>query len=360
MRFNAPYIPDGPYAKRLAQLGRRLYAIHFSLYDPLLSDARIRLRKLDLQTLIEGLKSLPIPRKYLLANGRFQPAGIYTAGSGLTRLTQQLDQLATHGVLDGIIFSDPYFLKALSDAAPDLASRLEAVPSINFMIDTAEKLDAVLAMVADTGFRPPAKITLDRSLNRRPSSLGRLCAAIRKDYPDLKIELLANEGCLNHCAYRSTHEALIAAANIGAPVDTFRLNRDLGCRRRLNEAPHKILASPFIRPEDLHRYAETADIVKLCGRTLGPAFLSCIVTAYAAGSYDGNLLDLLDAANWMARQWNLPNAGLPEDLMDRLTACEQNCDKCLVCRDLFRQYAQPLPVSIEDYGGRNRLDLNPE
>jgi len=353
MLLNVPYIPDGPYAKRLALLGRRLYAVHFSLYDPVLSDARIRVRTLDLQTLIDGLKHLPVPRKYLLANGRFQPAGHYTEGSGPVRLTQQMDQLATQGVLDGIIFSDPYFLKALSDAAPDLASRIEAVPSINHMIDTAAKLDAVLTMVADTGFRPPAKITLDRSLNRRPNALGRLCAAIRKDHPNLKIELLANEGCLNHCAYRSTHEALIAAANTGIPVDTYRLNRDLGCMRRLNQAPHKILASPFIRPEDVHRYDETADIVKLCGRTLGPAFLGRIVTAYSAGSYDGNLLDLLDAANWMAQRWHLCNAALPDDLMDRLTACKQDCGKCLVCRDLFGQYAKRLPVNLANHGSKN-------
>lgn len=351
LSFNAPYIPGDAYTRQLARLDRQLYAVHFSLYDGAVSDARVRLRCQDPRTLIDGLKRLAFPRKYLLANGRFQPAGHYRADSGLDRLIRQMARLQTAGVLHGIIFADPYLLKALSDAAPDLAARLEAVPSINFMIDTAAKLASVLALVAGTRFRPPAKITLDRALNRQPRALDQLAAFIRKNHPGLRIELLANEGCLNHCPFRATHEALIAAANDGAAADTFQLNRDLGCMRHLAQAPHRILASPFIRPEDLHRYTGVADIIKICGRTLGPAFLTRTLAAYAARYHDGNLFDLLDAAHWMAQRWELPNAALPAGLLDRLTACGQDCDTCEACLALFQRHARRLPLHLEAFEG---------
>jgi collagenase-like PrtC family protease len=217
------------------------------------------------------------------------------------------------------------------------------------MIDSVAKLEAVLALVHASRFLPPGKIPLDRALNRCPGALREMVAVIRKRYPDVLVELLANEGCLNHCAFRATHESLIAAANAGIPIDTFCLNRDFGCVRILSEAPHRILASPFIRPEDLPHYTDVADIIKISGRTLGGAFLRRAVAAYTAGRYDGNLLDLLDAAHWMGQQWDLPNGKLPADLLERLTACDQTCTACTVCREIFDRHARALPMHLQTF-----------
>ncbi len=349
MRLNVPYLPEETYTNWLSRLGQRLYAVYFSLNDPDLGDARVRLRPPNLNLLIDGLQRLTACRKYLLANGRFQSAGRYLAGDGLVGIIQQFERLYSSNVLDGIIFSDPYLLKALSDTAPDLVSRLEAIPSINFMIDSPPKLEAVLTMIADTRFLPPDKITLDRSLNRRPQHLRSVAAHIRKQYPKIKIELLANEGCLNHCPFRATHEALISAVNAGMDADTFRLNRDLGCMRRLSQAPHQILTSPFIRPEDLRSYSDAADIIKICGRTLGPDFLTRIIAAYNEESYSGNLLDLLDAAHWMAEKWHLSNKELPADFSNQLNNCDQLCSTCPTCRDFFKRHARPLPIGFKRF-----------
>lgn len=347
MLFNVPFIPDSAYIDDLSRLGKTIYAVYFSLYQPMVADARIRLENRDIQDLIDGLKRIPLPAKYLLANGRFQSADNYLARDGLAPLIGYLERLVEEGVLDGIVFSDFYFLKALSKATPQLAAQLEAMPSINFMIDSPEKYNAVMAMVDNSGFRMPRKMTLDRSLNRRPKALHDLAEHIRKHHGGMRIELLANEGCLNHCAFRSTHEALISAANAGISMDTFGLNRDLGCIRTLSETPYAIMASPFIRPEDMDRYSDVADIIKICGRTLGGAFLSRVVKAYATGHYDGNLFDLLDSTSWMGQHWDLPNGRLPANFFDRLFRCDQNCSACSVCRDLFKQFAQALPLHFE-------------
>jgi len=352
MRLNVPFIPDDDYVRFLAGLGDALEAVHYSLYDSVVSDARIRLQAVPEQRLAFRLRRLPGVRKYLLANGRFHAPERYRTPEGLAALVRRLDRLKTVGVIDGLIFSDPYLLTAVSDAAPELAAGIEAIPSINFMIDTTPKLVTVMEMIGNTRFRLPGKILLDRSLNRRPTALRYLSAEIRRRWPQIQVELLVNEGCLPACPYRSTHEALIAAVNTGAVIDTYGINRDLGCIRHLFRTPHRILASPFIRPEDMHRYAKWVDVFKICGRTLGPDYLQRTVAAYITGAYDGNLLDLLDAANWMADRWLLDNRKLSPPMVDRLMSCGNDCSGCGHCRQWFQRCARPQPLKIDAYAAR--------
>jgi collagenase-like PrtC family protease len=346
--LNVPFIPDPQYAAFLSGLGRQIFAVHFSLYDPQIGDARVRLHTIDMQTPIRLLRTIPGPKKYLLVNGRFHLPQSYGMDGGTSALLQPLEKIQAAGVADGIIFSDPFLLLALSDAAPDLAGRFEAVPSVNFSIDSVQKLEAVLDLIRRSRFRMPGKICLDRSLNRRPQALADLVAIARRRWPQIKFELLANEGCLPQCPFRSTHEALIAAANARFGIDGLRLNRDLGCMRMLSESPHRIFASPFIRPEEMQRYGDLVDIFKICGRTLGREFLMRTVAAFSAQHYAGNLLDLLDASHWMAEKWEILNPQLPEDLFDRLTGCDQLCSTCTHCRDLFQHLARPRPFTLPD------------
>jgi collagenase-like PrtC family protease len=349
--LNVPFLPDANYVGFLAGIGPRLHAVHFSLFDPALNDARVRQRAVAPRPLIDLLKRLPGPKKYLLANGRFHLPPTYQ-GDGLSRLIGRLEALCDAGVLDGLIFADSYLLTALADAAPGLAAELEAVPSVNFRIDNLTRLEVLLELVAGLGFLPPEKIPLDRSLNRRPKALTVLSRDVRRRWPDVKLELLANEGCLNHCPFRSTHEALIAAANGGLGVDTHRLNRDLACLRILNREPHRILASPFIRPEEVARYKGVAHMVKVCGRTLGLTFLERVVGAYVSGRYEGNLFDLLDASHWMAERWELPNNELPGDLLTTLSSCGQRCGPhcatCATCEQVFGRHARLKPWELRD------------
>lgn len=356
--LNVPFLPEPSYISFLNDLGPRLHAVHFSLHDPVLCDARVRLEQVSLQTTIDLLARLPGPKKYLIANGRFQPKGTYIGPVGLSGLIERLERLLDAGVLDGLIFADSYLLTALGDTAPAIVSRLEAIPSVNFSIDSIGQLKVLMDLVVAGGFRLPGKITVDRDLNRRPARLASLSKAIRRRWPMLKIELLANEGCLMYCPFRSTHEALIAATNNATcsdgHFDTQRLNEGLACQRQLTQFPHRILASPFIRPEDVCRYQGSADLIKVCGRTLGAGFLERSVAAYAQCRYRGNLLDLLDAAHWMADRWNIPNGDIPENFLDVLSACEQDCTDCDFCRTHFDHHARSKKLQLQDW--RNSKD----
>ena len=125
--------------------------------------------------------------------------------------------------------------------------------------------------------------------------------------------------------------------------DTLRLNRDLACMRLFNHAPHRVFMSPFIRPEDMDHYAASADIIKICGRTLGKGFLTRTIDAYAMGRYGGNLLDLLDTTHWMAGRWDIPNQALPENLFDILT---DSHNLSSAGKSLFDHYAKPKSLHI--------------
>lgn len=347
--LNIPFLPDDDYLHFLLENEQRLQSVHFSLQGALLQDARIHIENVSTQELKESLSQLKKPKKYLLANGRLHPAAVYGRGKEFQPLISTLEQLLESNLLDGLIFADSYMLVALADAAPSLAAAIEAIPSVNFQVDTIEKLAALVDLIQTTGFKTPRKITLDRNLNRNPDRLSTLKAAMGVRWPKMAVELLANEGCLSHCPFRATHEALISMANCTSDrVDTRQLNDNLACVRWLTASPFRILSSPFIRPEDMSFYAEKTDVIKLCGRTLGPKFLKQTVSAYLEGSFHGNLLSLLDASQWMADIWNLPNQSLPGDFLEKMIGCKLDCSTCSQCKTWFEHLASVEPMQILD------------
>jgi collagenase-like PrtC family protease len=216
------------------------------------------------------------------------------------------------------------------------------------MLDSFAKVEAQLASIRETGFRTPAKIILDRSLNRDLDRLAALAQQLRDLQPGIRIELLANEGCLPYCPCKLSHDAYIALANLDGRDLTHDLNCRAGCIRLLEEQPHRLLQSPFIRPEDVDLYLYHVDTIKLCGRTLGARFLENVITAYRRRRYDGNLLDLLDATAWLAERLYVDNRMLSFDFAAMLAQCDNRCDQCGFCRELFTAIAHPLPLVIED------------
>jgi len=262
---------------------------------------------------------------------------------------QVINRLIDENCLHGLLIADFYLLQTLSRYAPDTAAALEAVPSINCMIDNFDRLHAAFEIIAASRFKMPSKCILDRSLNRDPARLQQITTRIHKHYPDLKIELIANEGCLPYCPFKPAHDAHIAFANMTCDgADIFRLNNDFGCVGLLNDRPEVLFRSPFIRPEDVGCYEEMTDIIKICGRTLGPDFLINTVGAYLAGKYEDNLLNLMDTMEWLSHRLHVANDKLPPDFLDRITNCTGQCDVCSYCRTLFTEYARWLPIRLRN------------
>jgi len=333
--LDVPFIPDARYAAFLRENKDRLSSVHFGLYDPATPDARVKTISLPLSALADELAGLAGVRKYALINSRFHPGEYYEGGPGLRALAAKLEFLLEAGLIDGIVFADQYCIQALSDHFPSLASSLEAVPSVNAMIDRFERAASALRYLEFTRFKPPGKLILDRCLNRDAAGLSTTIARIREAYPGITIELLANEGCLYQCPFKPAHESHIALTSGAFARDkTFGLNVGRGCVRYYFNDPAQFFRSPFIRPEDGERYAPCADALKLCGRTRGPEVMTRIVSAYLDGEYHGNLLDLMDAMEGLSGRIHIPNHEIPDDFTDQINGCSRLCGSCGYCQGL--------------------------
>jgi len=353
--LDVPFLPEDGYVEFLNNCSGEIDCVQFSLHSGRRLDSRIQLETLDLhERCIELLGRLPGPRKYGLLNSRFYGPALFTDRQSLKSVINILDRCAERGVINGIIYCDHYLLQLLSNEAPDLAGALEAVPGINTLLDSYAKVEAQLGYIGETRFRQPGKIILDRSLNRDLDRLADTARRCRRSFPDLKLELLANEGCLARCPFKLSHDAYIALGNHHGQDCTYLLNRGLGCMRLVDEQPHRILQSPFIRPEDVDLYLCHIDTIKLCGRTLGSEFLQRAISAYLDRRYDGNLLDLLDTLQWLAPSLYVDNPSLSFDFANMLSMCDNQCDSCGFCKDLFASISRPLPVRIRD----NRIAVN--
>jgi hypothetical protein len=354
MLLDVPFLPDPGYVDFLAGNTESLLAVHFSLHAPEALDARLQLETTDADRLASLLTRLPGPKKYALLNSRLHHPDHYADAARMKSLVERLETLVKANVLDGVTVADAYFLKALGRAGPEIAGSLEAVPSVNAMLDSAARARAWLPTIESSGFRAPGKINLDRSLNRDLPRLERAAEECRRLLPGASLVLLANEGCLPHCPYKPAHDAHIALANMGAAGQrTFELNRTLGCVDHLLAAPHECLASPFIRPEDAGRYNGLADGLKVCGRTLaGPRRLQHIVAAYLRGKFSGNLLELMDSLDWLAERYVLRNDRLPANFWETVCGCDRACGDCGWCASVFESAAEPRPAGLADFRER--------
>lgn len=348
--LDVPFLPDPDYVEFLATFQPALHSVHFSLYLDNIPDGRHRPNIVPaFADLAPALARLPGPKKYALLNSRFHHPRLYGDKAALQKIIMALDTLLTAGALHGITIVDFYLLQALSDTSPETCGQLEAAPGINCMLDSFARIQAYCDTVTRTAFKPPAKLNLDRSLNRNLSELATISQQCRRHFPGVKLTLLANEGCLDRCPFKLTHDAQIAFANTGLIAnETHAANQELGCIRELTAHPAELFKSPFIRPEDLEHYEGMAEVIKLCGRTIGPAFLQRVVRAYADRGYTGNLLDLMDTMEWLARRLHVANEELPVDFLARLSSCDKNCRACSYCRELLEKTATPLPFQLED------------
>jgi hypothetical protein len=350
MKLSVPFIPDESYLCFLKKSAQCLESVYFPLVSGPVLDSRIRVKEADPDALVKALKQFKTIKKYCLLNSRFIDPRAYHDPHFLSQTMDQLEFLTHHAGINGFVFSDAYFLNALSRTSRDIIPDLEAVPGINCMMDSSQKAFAFFNLIEDTGFKMPGKIALDRSLNRDPARLEKTVREIKNRYPSMKIEVLANEGCMDLCPFKLTHDAQISFSNLGLSKTTHDLtNRTLGCHAYFFKNPERFFLSPFIRPEDLSFYKDIADTVKLCGRTLGSKFLMNCISAYRDASYDGNLLSLVDAAHWLSDHIHIDNKKLDPGFLSVLTSCSKDCRSCSTCSNLLLTTSRHKPFKIKAY-----------
>lgn len=353
MKLSVPFIADDPYIDFLVKNKSLLSSVYFALPDGPVLDARVQFGSLDLHFLQKHLPRLGKIKTYCLFNTRFITPDRYFDTRFLNQILDRLQALDSISGLSGIVFSDMYLLAALSKTGHKQVKFLEAVPGINMMLDNAPKAFSMLAAIRETCFKMPEKLVVDRSLNRDFNGLEKMVSAIRQACPDVGIELMANEGCLSHCPFKLTHDAQVSLSNTRlVPEMTHRISQVHGCHDFFQRHPHYFFSSPFIRPEDLAAYSHLADTVKISGRTLGSRFLIQAVNAYIHKSFDGNLLELMDATRFLADAYHVDNKQLGPDFLYTLAGCNHLCVNCTRCRDLFNRTARQQTLILKPYKDR--------
>jgi collagenase-like PrtC family protease len=347
MKLDVPFVPEAEHVALIKEYEYDIHSVYFTPSAHIASNARILGEEYNVQQLSANLAGIKA-RKYATLNGRFTPLEMY-AGERLDKLVEWISVLADSDCLNGILYLDFYMLKAL---APHLPNNVEAVPSINNSIDTAEKFFTHVKYLDDLGLPHPSKVILDRSLNRRIDDLHRTVSDIRA-HSDSKIVLLANEGCLYQCPFKVNHDVVIGMFNdhtrsgavsmrkaSSADFDIRKLNEDLGCIDHLDNNFDEFFKIPFIRPEDLKEYEGIVDVVKFSGKVKGTQFNRKVIEAYLRGSFDGNLLDILDAPGSQSERRYVHNDMLNNGFHKKLTTCDKRCTHCDYCRVLNRRVVQ--------------------
>ena len=235
----------------------------------------------------------------LLMNGNCYGSRALSRGF-FQRLGDTVDLIASRWGLAAVTTASPLIAKFLRANFPNLGRRA----SVNMEIGTPEGVEYVQEYF-DSFY-------CKREFNHRPELLTRMrefCRARGK-----KLFLLANSGCLNYCSARTFHDNLVAHQHETAEMDNAFEFHGV-CTAFLKSGSNRddlLFHSNFIRPEDVPLYDGLCDGMKLATRTnFNPL---AVATAYFAGAWRGNLLDLTEPAHSeIFHPQILANAKIPAD-----------------------------------------------
>lgn len=214
---------------------------------------------------------------------------------GQREIRALLDWLTDIGVA-AVTVASPFLLKIVKTCYPHFRTRV----SVFACIDHVRKARMWEDLGADC-------LMLDSLLINREF---RLLKAVRENVK-CELELLANNSCLNACAYSHYHMTTLAHASQnrhfskGFFIDWCFLR----CTMMKLQNPVEYIRSEWIRPEDLHLYEYLGyHRFKITERSAPTEVLVRRVQAYAERRYEGNLLDLVQPYGF-SREASDPGAG---------------------------------------------------
>lgn len=252
-------------------------------------------------------------------------------GSEAVSLAFEKEILATIGTLadngvkpQTITTTSPFVATVVKREFPDIELRA----SVNMRIGTIQAMQYV-ADLFDSFY-------LQRDYQRDIGYVKTISAWCRRH--GKKLCLLANSGCLRFCPGQSFHDNLIAHC---AEIETKENMPDFNPHTcwKLYQKPEnraEILKSTWIRPEDICRYEELVDVVKLATRQ--HSHPATVIGAYAAGKWDGDLLELLEPGFSPAfYPYYLDNRRIPDDFFEKTSHCTLGCTDCGYCESIFSE-----------------------
>ena len=320
--------PDDPasFAELVKRFAPRLREVYFPW--PGLSNARAKVydKPDDEERIVADLKYC---REHgmkldILANATCYGEKSFTKEQRL-QITGIIDHLDTIGLRPEIITTtSPYIAKVFKVNFPDIEIRA----SVNMRLRNTLALE-YLAPLYDSYY-------ICRDVQRDLPTF-RTMAAWCRDHGK-KLCMLANSGCVRNCPWQVFHETLLSHGFSFTFAEMEAQNIDLVCNKIFSRKKMlaEFLRCTWIRPEDVHVFEPELETIKLSTREA--KFPLEIVEAYVNGSYDGNLLRLMDPNHSIGFRPNrIDNKSFPTDWVTSGIAakCAENCTHCGKCEQVL-------------------------
>lgn len=223
------------------------------------------------------------------------------------------------GLLPEIVTTtSPAIAQMVKKAFPQILTRT----SVNMKIGTVESME-YLADFFD-------EYNMQREYNRDLKHIEML-----KNWTDRNgkgFYMLANSGCFRNCSAQIFHDNLVSHDLEVAERDNIDGWHISNCRWYLHERKNwaTILKGTWIRPEDIHNYADFFPVIKLATRQHENPWM--ILNAYTKEEFLGSIADLLEPGfSKEIAPYVIANQMFPDDWFKRTTSCSKNCHICGYC-----------------------------
>ena len=280
----------------------------------------------------------------------------------LAAFDRELGALLDLGV-DGVVVALPALVEAVHRAHPDVPISVSSFARIR----SVAQAEPFLALGADT-------VILEEG-NRDFRLIDGLVRA------GARVEVLVNQTCLHDCPFRAHHLSTSSLCSQPGAEPLWFEFPILQCGLALLQEPRQLIASIWVRPEDLAVYEEAGvHRFKISGRNHPTDWLVRAAAAYAARSYRGNLADLLSlvqvrgpsrALEELARRgvdperveslaaafrpWErieIDNTAFPAGFLRRIAATDcahRSCRECGYCETVARKVLRIGGRPLDEY-----------
>ncbi len=322
--------PDDPlsFAELAKRFAPRLREVYFPW--PGLSNARAKVydKPDDEERIVADLKYC---REHgmkldILANATCYGEKAFTEEQRLqvVSIIRHMDELGLYPEI--ITTTSPYIAKVFKLNFPDIEIRA----SVNMRLRNTLALE-YLAPLYDSYY-------ICRDVQRDLPTFHKMAAWCRDH--GKKLCMLANSGCVRNCPWQVFHETLLSHRFTDTIPEMGAQNLELLCNRIFSQKKtySDFLRCSWIRPEDVHVFEPELETIKLSTREA--KYPHEIVEAYVNGSYDGNLLRLMDPYHAFGFRPNrIDNKSFPADWVTSGIAgkCAENCMHCGKCEEILKQ-----------------------
>ena len=217
-----------------------------------------------------------------------------------------------------------------------------------YIAKITQKFDKAIDRRASVNMRLNSTLAMEYLMDEYDSYY--ICRDIQRDLPTLKtfaewsipsgkkICMLANSCCLRYCPWQTFHETLLSHnfKHVIPEMNRLKMQPTLCAGLIMDKQFEEILRGSWIRPEDLHRYEPYVSVIKLSTREIDRPDL--VLKAYTSGSFDGNMLHLLDPDfSFLLRPMIFDNKAFPKEWSEGKIAglCANDCTHCGKCTQVL-------------------------